>query len=68
MVGIKVDISKSRPEIRVMIVSCPVNTTPGIYEKKYLLMFLCSSLKLQNLGVFFEELFLLIYLCLLYTL
>ena len=31
-------------------------------------MLLCSSLKLQNLGVFFEGLYLLIYLCLLYTL
>ena len=31
-------------------------------------MFLCSSLKLQNLGVFFEGLYLLIYLSLLYTL
>ena len=42
------------------------------YEKEYLLIFLyitCSSLKLQNLGGFFEGLCLLfIHLCLLYTL
>ena len=31
-------------------------------------MFLCSRLKLQNVGVFFEGLHLLIYLCLLHTL
>ena len=29
MGGIKIDICKSRPEIRVMSVSCPLNTTPG---------------------------------------
>ena len=40
----------------------------GKYEKEYLLMFLCSSLNLQNLGVFFEGLYLLIYFCQLYTL
>ena len=29
MVGIKVGIAECRPEIRVMSLSCPVNTVPG---------------------------------------
>ena len=59
MIGIKVDIAECLPEIRVMSLLFPLDAAPGNYEKEYLLIFLyitCSSLKLQNLGVFFEGL------------